>query len=45
MHLSSNMNGVDVLPVSPERAGADKSNSRKHRNPLKYGSSCGPRKM
>lgn len=45
IHLSSNINGVDVEPPKPERAGADKSNSRKHGNPLRYGSSCGPRNI
>lgn len=45
IHLSVRINGVDVVPPKPERAGADKSSSRRHGKPLRYGSSCGPRKI
>lgn len=44
MHLSVRISGVDVVPLRPVRAGADRSNSRKHGKVLKYGSNCGPRK-
>lgn len=38
MHLSSRMNGVDVELPRPDFAAPDKSNSRKHGKPLRYGS-------
>lgn len=38
MHLSSKMNGVDVELPRPDFAAPDKSNSRKHGKPLRYGS-------
>lgn len=39
------MNGVDDELLKPDLATADKSNSRKHGKPLKYGKSCGPRNI
>lgn len=33
MHLSSNISGADVELPKPERAGDDKSSSRKHKKP------------
>lgn len=41
--LSSKINGlVEVEVPKLERVGDDKSSSRKHGNPDKYGISCGP---
>lgn len=48
IHLSSKMNGVDVeLPLlpRPDFAAPDRSNSRKHGKPLRYGSNWGPLKI
>lgn len=42
--LSSRINGgADVDVPRPDRAGADKSKSRRFENPSRYGRSCGPR--
>lgn len=43
MLLSSRISGgAEVELPSPERAGADRSSSRKLWKPPKYGKSCGP---
>lgn len=45
-HLSSNINGVDVVvPPKLDLAAADRSSSRKYGKPPKYGNNCGPRSI